>query len=47
MRKMKWAGHVARVGRGADGVLMGKPGVIRNLIPYEEVGIDNKWNNYS
>ena len=45
---MKWAGHVARVGRGAERVLVGNPGVIRNLIPYEEaVGIDNKLNNYS
>jgi hypothetical protein len=33
--------------KGADRVLVGKPGVIRNLIPYEEVGINSKWNNYS
>ena len=48
LRKIKWAGHVARVGRGADRVLVGKPAVIKNLIPYEEeVDIDNKLNDYS
>ena len=47
LRKIKWAGHVARVGRGADRILVGKPGIIRNLILYdEEVDIDNKLNNY-
>jgi hypothetical protein len=47
LRKMKWAGHVARVGRGADRVLVVKPGIIRNLIRYEEeVNIDIKLNNY-
>jgi len=43
--KMKWAGHVARLGRGADSVLVGKPGKIRNLICYEEMDIDKKLNN--
>jgi len=43
---MEWAGHVARVGRGADRVLVGKSGLIRNLIRYgEEVDTDNKLNN--
>ena len=44
---MKWAGNVASVGRGADRVLVGKPGIIRNLISYEEeVNTDIKLNNY-
>jgi hypothetical protein len=43
LRKMKWAGHVSRVGRGADRGLVGKPGIIRNLIIFEEeVGISIK-----
>jgi hypothetical protein len=47
LRKIKWAGHVARVGRGVDRVLVGKPGIIMNLVLYdEEVDIDNKLNNY-
>jgi len=47
LRKMEWAGHVARVGRGADRVLVGKPGINRNLIRYDkEVDINNKLNNH-
>ena len=47
LRKMEWAVHVARVGRGVDRILAGKPGIIRNLISYkDEVDIDNKLNNY-
>ena len=43
LRKMKWAEHIARVGRGADRILVGKSGVIRNLTAYEEeVDIDKK-----